>query len=178
MQTTTSPPNRFSLWLHFSKPPILDPNPLVSEPTPNTSLVSIKADLLPFLRAAQTITHKLRSKRSWYAPLHQKFAYDFGFWVFGLPYSLFMVTTKANQWLPVGTSWETYRIPFFIYALGICLLAYRAFMSYLKWAFPVNVLKENKDTAWKHRAIFFVVITSLIGSLAWALIGKQIGLGG
>lgn len=172
------PPNRFSLWLHFNRPPILDPNPLVSNPTPNSSVVSINADMSMFLRAAQTITHNLAAKKSWYAPLHEKFAYDFGFWLLAFPYALFMVTTKANQWLPIGTSLETFRIPFFIYALGVSLLGYRAFMSYLKWALPVNVLRENRDTAWKHRGVFAVVLLSLIGSFIWALLGKQMGLGG
>ena len=45
--------------------------------------------------------------------------------------------------------------------IGMMLLFYRFLTSYAKWAFPVNVLAENKDRAAKHRWGLGALLTGL-----------------
>ncbi|WP_152536174.1 hypothetical protein [Mesorhizobium loti] len=166
------PNNRFSVLLTFDKPPILDPNPLVSAPTVNNSNVEIYADELTYIRAVQTVVRdKLLKSRKWYAFIHQKFIYDFGLWFIALPYSLFMIARAVDLYLPVGGPYSGYRWAAIVYGCGISLMIYRCLTGYVKWAFPVNVLTENKDTATSHRLIFAGIVVGLIGTAIRSLPG-------
>mgnify|MGYP001397571373 CR=1 FL=1 len=166
------PPNRFYTWLHFDKPPLFDPNPLVSETTQNSSLVEIKADDVVYFRAVQNIvTGRLCSKRKFYSVIHEKFAYDIGLWFIALPYALYWVTVYNDYFFPTDSTIASYRVAFFIYASGMCLILYRALFMYLKWAFPLNVLEENKDNATKHRVVLGAIVMGLVISGLTSIIG-------
>jgi hypothetical protein len=158
------PPNLFRLWLHFAKPPLFDPNPLVSEPTANASKVFIKANDLAYFRAAQSIINNKLKRNLWYAPINEKFAYDIGLWFVWAPYLLYTITIYADKWLPDGGQYHTLRPAFYIYGVGIGVVFYRSLYGYLKWAFPVNVLAENKDTATRHRVIFSGLVLAIFGN--------------
>lgn len=157
------PRNRFAVWLHFHKPPLFDPNPLVSEPTPNPSKVEIAAEDVGYIRAIQTIVgNKLKSDKKWHAFIHEKFAYDIGLWFIALPYALYWITIYSDYFFPAGSSHASFRIAFYIYGIGLSLLLYRALFGYLKWAFPVNILDENKDRAMRHRLMLGAILSSLV----------------
>lgn len=161
----TEPPNRFSVWMHFDKPPLFDPNPLVSEPTRNFSQALIYAEDVGYYRAVQTIiSKKLGSHKKWYAFIHERFAYDMGLWFFALPYSLYWITIYVDYLFPSDGKNASFRVAFYIYGLGLCILAYRALFSYIKWAFPVNILEENRDQATRHRITLGALMVSLIVS--------------
>lgn len=157
------PPNRFQVWLHFDKPPLFDPNPLVSDPTPNLSKVDLRAEDVIYFRAVQNIVRdKLQGSRIWYSFIHRKFAYDLGLWLFAAPYALYWITVSLDRLLPQNQPYASFRVAGYIYGLGISLLLYRCLVGYFKWAFPVNVLRENKDKAFKHRVILGTALLSLI----------------
>lgn len=159
--SNTDPRNRIEVLLDFSKPPLLDPSSVLSEPTPNGSKVTVRADDMTYFRAVrQVIDTKLLNHRSWYAAIHQSFAYDAGVWLIALPAALIVATHYREQWFPVGGDLEVYRWAFFLYALGVVMLGYRFLTGYVKWAFPVNVLSDNKDNSLRHRL-------ALGGILAW-----------
>ncbi|WCS26534.1 hypothetical protein LOK46_06775 [Methylobacterium sp. NMS14P] len=167
------PINRFEIWLEFGKPPIFDTNPLQSEPTPNGSRVFINANELGFFRACQhVVSSRVKQNSNWYKPIHGRFAYDFGLWFIALPYALYVVTSSINTFAPLNGPTESYRVPAFIYGLGLSLIVYRTLFTYLKWAYPVNVLDENKDTALKHRIIFGGLIMTALSKGIFALIAK------
>lgn len=170
------PPNRFSVWLYFDKPPLFDPNPLVSEPTRNPSRAAIAGDDVGYYRAVQNIIGmKLRSNKKWYSFIHEKFAYDIGLWFVALPYCLYWITVWNDRLLPPNGLHSSFRTAFYIYGLGLALLAYRALFGYIKWAFPVNILEENKDRATRHRitlgAIVFGIFATGVRSALSALAG-------
>lgn len=155
----TEPVNQLEVLLDFSKPALFDPNPLVSEATPNSSSVTINAQDMTYFRAVQKVVEsKLLAKRTWYGGIHRNFAYDAGMWLLALPVGLFFATYYMDRLLPPTGSLASYRWAFFIYAVGIAAISYRIFVSYTKWAFPVNLLEENKDTAWKHRTFLAAVL--------------------
>lgn len=157
----TEPENRIEVLLDFSKPALFDPNPVVSNPTPNSSNVTVKARDMTYFRAVQRVIEaKLSNRRTWYAPIHRSFAYDVGMWTVALPAGLILSTYYMDRWLPVGSDFSAYRWAFFLYAVGVVLLGYRFLTGYVKWAFPVNVLTDNKDKALRHRL-------ALGGIFAW-----------
>lgn len=167
------PANRFSLWIHFDKPPLFDPSPLLSQPTPNYSRVEVRADDVGYFRAAQSIVvSKLRLNRKWYSFIHEKFAYDLGLWFITLPYSLYWITKYSDYFFPSDGKNASFRVAFYIYGLGLSLLTYRALFGYIKWAFPVNILEENRDRATRHRLVLGAIVSGLV------VTGVQSALGG
>ena len=172
----TLPPNRFLLWLHFDKPPLFDPSPVVSEPTPNASKVEISAEDVGYYRAVQKIvSSKISSNRKWYSFLHEKFSYDIGLWFIALPIALYWVTIFSDALFPPDGKLASFHIAFFIYGLGLSLLIYRALFSYIKWAFPLNILEENKDRATRHRIILGAIMFALIVSGIKSVVGLVTG---
>ena len=173
----TLPQNRFSFWFHLIKPPLFDPNPLVSDPTPNHSEVEIRADDVSYFRAVQNIvSKKLNSNKKLYSFVHEKFAYDIGLWFIALPFALYWVTVYTDYFFPIESNYASFRIACYIYGLGLSLISYRALFGYIKWAFPVNVLEENNDRATRHRIILGGIVFSLIASGAKSLFGFMTGL--
>lgn len=157
------PINRFTVFVDFSKPAIFDPNILVSSATPNNGRITISAQDIMFFNAVQKSVEKhITSKKSWYSPLHQNFSYDLGMWLFALPISLYFSTFYMNEIIPENSQFSLFRWPLFLYFGGLSLIIYRTVIAYAKWAFPVNVLVENKDTAYKHRL-------ALAGFASWMI---------
>lgn len=157
----TEPANRIEVFLDFSKPALFNPNPLVSDPTPNDSNITVRAHDMTYFRAVQRVVDtKLKNHRTWYAAIHRSFAYDIGMWTIALPAGLILATHYMDRWLSTGSDLESYRWAFFLYAVGVVLLGYRFLNGYAKWAFPVNVLTDNKDQAFRHRLV-------LGGIFAW-----------
>lgn len=167
------PRNRFSIWLNFEKPPLFDPNTLVSDRTPNSSNAQINADDIGYFRAVRNIIDsKIKVNRQWYAFLHGKGVYDAGVWFVALPYALYWATIYMDYLFPEGSKYASFRIPFYVYAVGISLVIYRILIGYFKWAFPVNLLEENKDSATKHRVLLGAIVMALVISGAKSLLGK------
>lgn len=172
----TLPRNRFSFWLHLDKPPLFDPNPLVSNPTPNDSKVEIQAEDVGYFRAVQKIvSNKLSSNKKWYSFVHEKFAYDIGLWIIALPYALYWITIYSDSFFPSDGKYASFRVAFYIYGLGLSLISYRALFSYIKWAYPVNILEENKDHATRHRVILGTIVSSLVVSGVKSVMGVVAG---
>ncbi|MCC0017388.1 MAG: hypothetical protein H6878_14065 [Rhodobiaceae bacterium] len=158
----TEPPNRFSIWLHFDKPPLFDPYPILSEPTRNSSNATINAQDVGYYRAVQNIINsKLCSTKKWYSFIHGKFVYDAGLWIIAFPYSIYWITKSSDYLFPTGGVYNSFRLGFYLYFLALALIIYRSFFGYAKWAFPVNVLEENKDRAYRHRIILGAIVFSL-----------------
>jgi hypothetical protein len=150
----SDPPNRVDVLLDFGKPALVDPNPILSEATPNGSAVTINARDMTYFRAVrQLVDELLLRKRTLYSIIHRNYAYDVGIWLLILPAALLVSTYYMDLLLPADGPHASYRWAFFIYAVGTVLVGYRVLVSYTKWAFPVTLLKENKDSAWKHRAV-------------------------
>lgn len=171
------PPNHFQVWINFEKPALLDPSVFVSAPTPNASRVEIHGEELSYFRAAQSIAKTAFEKnRTSYEFLHRKFVYDLGLCFVALPYSLYMVTSLLDKIELNDGPWKSFELPLFLYGIGISLVLYRILTSYLKWAFPVNVLAENKDRAMRHRVMIGGIFLALIVSMATSFLSQLSGI--
>jgi hypothetical protein len=107
--------------------------------------------------------------RVWYAPIHNKFAYDVGLWGFFLPYSLYLLGTRIPKIFP-APALTLEQFAAFLFGLGVSQILYRGFVGYMKWALPVNVLAENRDTSALHRVLFGAILIGVIGNAAYTLI--------
>jgi hypothetical protein len=166
-----SPPNEFSLLIDFSKPPLFDTNPLISDPTRNPSNVEITARDIWYFRAVSAIVNdEIRHNKLWYHVIHEKFSYDIGLWILAIPYSLLMVHKLMNYLSTRLAAYSDLEIPLYIYSLVLSLMIYRLLFMYLKWAFPVNVLGDNNDRSTRHR----VTIISIVGGLIVAFIKSNL----
>lgn len=149
-----TPRNQVSVHLDFSKPELFDASPLVSAATPNNGNVTVKAEDVTFYNAVQkTIESKLTSRKTWYGAIHGNFSYDIGMWFIAFPAALYFSAYYMDQIISSESKFEVFRWPLFIYLSGLSLLSYRALTAYVKWAFPVNILKENNDRALRHRVV-------------------------
>ena len=171
------PANRIEVNLDFRKPKLFDPDVVLSSATPNGSRVVSRAEDITYFRAVQRVVDsKLKAQHTWYGVLHRNFAYDFGIWVLALPAALLMATYYMDKWLPIDGLYATYRWAFFGYAVGLIVLAYRFISSYAKWAFPVNVLAENRDKALKHRLVMGGMLAWFMYKVADILFGLMVPL--
>lgn len=167
-----NPPNAFVINLDFTKPKLFDPSIAVSSETPNESHFRVEARDLTFFRAVQRVVQsKLLAHRTWYNPIHKDFAYDVGIWLATMPAGLILATYYMDEWLPLSGANASYRWAFFMYALGLVLLAYRFLNAYARWAFPVNVLRDNQDRALKHRIVLSGVVMWIVYKVADVLYG-------
>lgn len=80
----------------------------------------------------------------------------------------------ADEFLPSNGPHSSFRVAFYIYGISVGVMLYRLLYSYLRWAFPVNVLKENKDTATKHRTFFAAIIMAMIVHLLMNVFDKRL----
>lgn len=159
------PRNRFSIWLDFEKPPLFDPNPLLSDQTPNDSKAEVKAEDITYFRAVQRIIHeKIIANRKWYSFLHARFAYDLGFWFLALPYSLYWISIYSTI-LNTDSRFGIFVVSYYIYSIGMSALLYRSLFGYVKWALPVNILEENRDRSTPHRIALLGIVSGLFYSL-------------
>ena len=166
------PINRFSAFLDFGKPDIFDPRPLVSAETPNDGHVLVIAQDITFFNAVQkAVEKKITTRKTWYGAIHRNFAYDIGIWLIALPVSLYFSAYQMNELIPENSAFQLFRWPLFFYFVGLSLMIYRALTAYAKWAFPVNVLEENKDSALKHRLALGAFLTWLFFEVASTLPG-------
>lgn len=157
------PPNSFALWIDFSKPPLFDPIPFVSAPTENGSEFHIKAQDTAFFYAAKNaVSSKFNQGKKWYSFIHNKFIYDIGLWFIALPYILYFSSNIVTKNVKYTGENILFIISLYLYIVGICLLIYRFMTGYLKWAFPVNVLSENKDQSAIHRILFWGLTSGLV----------------
>lgn len=170
----SEPRNKIAIALDFTKPPLLDPSLILSSPTPNSSYVSIRADDISYFRAVQRVVDdQILSRRTWYSAIHRSFAYDIGMWLIALPLALIVATHYMDQWLPIDGALESYRWAFFLYSVGWVAIGYRVLTSYAKWAFPVNVLTDNRDISYRHRLALGGVLSFLFykaGDVIWEII--------
>jgi len=161
------PTNQVSVYLDFGKPDIVDPKAVVSAATPNAGHVAVKAEDIAFYNAIQkSVEQSLTSHRTWYSPIHRNLSYDLGLLLVILPAAFYFSAYFMDQIIPADSNHMIYRWPLFMYFVFLSFIVYRMFTSYLKWAFPVNVLVENKDKAHFHRLFLGGIITWLFYQFA------------
>jgi len=163
------PANSFELWFDFSKPPLLDASSPVSAPTPNGSLLKISGMTETWVAAVADavlgITGARKVPEAW---MHKAFAYDAGLVTVALPFA-FYLCWRASSFISsrLAVIHPVVSGAAFVYVFFLSLMLYRMLFGYAKWAFPKVELTNNNDTARRHRAILFVIVTGLLVNVVW-----------
>jgi hypothetical protein len=166
------PVNTVSLNLDFSKPPLLDNNNPVSNPTPNISNLTIEGDRDTWLSGVadqvMSIVDAKKGKRGW---LHAAFVYDAGLYLIGAPAALYLCWKLSAFVNKVFGSLHGFLVgAAYIYIFFSMVVVYRTAFGYTKWAFPTVELEEAKSTSAKHRSIWYLMLGGVGTALAYDLL--------
>lgn len=172
--TGRNPTNSFELLLDFSTPPLIDNNNPVSDPTPNTSMLTVQGDRDSWVASIQQLIMNLLEKRSNRRRLlHIAHIYDLGLLLLGLPSAIYLCWRLANfVEINLGSLNSFLAVAAYIYIVLFVLFIYRVFFGYTRWAFPTVELKENADKSRIHRklwgwSILTLALSGLYDLLIW-----------
>jgi hypothetical protein len=158
------PTNNFQVNISFEKPSLFDWSLVLSAPTPNISNLTVKSFDMTFANAiVATVMKVVTRKKKRFALLHAPYSYDVGLWFFGMPLLLYWSARLMSKF-PTTSGFADLKVPVWIYLTVVGIFSYKFLFLYSKWAFPINVLAYNNDSAARHRTFLFVSVTGLIGS--------------
>ena len=166
------PLNKFTLYLDFSKPPLVDHNNLPSYPTPNGSNLTIEGDRDAWVALIQQdvldVLNKRLNKRSIFHAAH---IYDIGVAFIGLPSALYLCW-RFSGFIEtnLGTLSSFLSAAAYVYTVYITLNIYRLLFGYAKWAFPVVELISSESKSKRHRHAWFVLILGIVGTAIYDLL--------
>lgn len=167
-ETGRKPPNCFDFALDFAKPPLVDNNNPVSNPTANGSNISIEGDRDAWVAAISDATMGILEKRkNGRTFLHAAFVYDIGLMLFAMPFGLYLCWRLSSI---VDTHFGS-RSPFltgvtYVYIMLLGFWLYRLLFGYTKWAFPCVELSDSRSKSTSHRNLWYVLITSIASGAA------------
>jgi hypothetical protein len=171
-----TPANRASVFLDFSRPPLLNFVGHPSAPTPNNSNWFVTGDTESWSTSMSARISDFFSEREtqvgW---LHQSATYDWLLLVLGFPFSLWSAhrlgdaVTKYTA-LPGILSTAVY-----IYAFIVALSIFRALFSYARWVFPKIELASERSTVRTHRFIWSGLVLGILAGAAWDFIKALAG---
>lgn len=169
--TRTKPLNAFTLYLDFSKPPLLDSNNVVSAPTPNFSNLTIDGGRDSWVAgisdAVMGIINFRGNNRTW---LHRAFVYDFGLLLLGFPAGIY-VCWKFSALVEnhLGSIHSFLSATAYFYIVVVVAWAWRVFFGYTRWAFPSVELNEFESIAKRHRRFWYAIATTIVGNFIWEI---------
>lgn len=173
IDTSFSPQNRLnftpdsvgSVYLDFSRPPLLNFNGLPTSPTPNNSAWTVKAKeeawFVALSTQLQTFFRERSTKLDW---LHGPATYDLLLLLLGAPLSLWgsyrlgkLIST--HQMLP-----DSFMPAIYVYGFFLSANIFRALFSYSRWIFPKVELDFSSGAPLRHRALWYALAIGIVGS--------------
>jgi hypothetical protein len=161
-------PNRATIRLDFTKPPLFDlSNPSLA-PTPNDSIIMVAGnDSMWVSGVYEKMVTTLRHGRVRSAWLHSRYTYDALLLILGLPAALAAGSLIGN--LVTGNTLKQFAT--FLFALFLSLSVFRIAFSAIRWLLPMVEFSGLPQPL--HRQVRWVISTVIlgaIGSLAAALV--------
>jgi hypothetical protein len=157
-----------SVYLDFSRPPLLNLGGYPSTPTPNNSYWNVAAPNESWPTALSAQLQQFFEERAtnvnW---LHGPSTYDALLMIIGWPLSLWGAYKIGH--LIVGGRELSPAVGTAVYVYGFFLSAniFRALFSYSRWIFPKIELESANSPPLKHRALWYTIIIGVIGASAW-----------
>ena len=163
------PINSFDLQIDFSKPPLLDSKNWVSAPTTNLSELNISGERESWVASIEdAVIGVLRNRKTRRSLIHQAFVYDFGLFIIGVPFALY-ICWRLSGYVEayLGSINHFLSAAAYVYLFFVVLWIYRILFGYTKWAFPTVELVESKNVARRHRAFWYVIVVGILGNAIW-----------
>jgi hypothetical protein len=170
-QTGSSPTHGFSLTLDFAKPPLIDNNNPLSNPTANGINLAIEGQRDSWVSAVtDAVMGILNNRKNGRSFIHSAFVYDVGLMSVGLPLGLYLCW-RISGFIDSNLARHSHFLSAvaYLYIVLIGIWAYRIMFGYSKWAFPTLELKENEGQSTKHRYIWGAILLCILGNAAYEL---------
>lgn len=161
-----NPAETFSLFLDFSKPPLLDGSNLPSSPTPNASELDIAGSVPWVSTIKDAVERTLAVRKNSRGRLHISMIYDLGLMVIALPLALYGCWKLSPYVSAIFGSLSMFLVgAVYLYIVLSGLWIYRAMFGYLKWAFPI-VEHTDTSSAGKHRKFWLAILGVILIPIA------------
>ena len=162
------PDNSFELMLDFSKPALLDANNPTSAPTANQSILTLSGSTDSWIgsisEAVMGVLKDRKTRRNW---IHREFIYDAGLFLIALPVGIYACWRSSGIIEDIlGSIHPFISAIAYIYIVFLTLYAYRFLFGYTRWAFPTVELSESENAAQTHRAVWYLIIVSVVVAVA------------
>lgn len=154
-------PNRASVSLDFSRPPLVDVSNPSGTPTPNDSSIAVNGnDSIWVAGVYQKLLSTLAQGRVRTGWLHSAHVYDVLLFAAGLPASLILAASTASR----VQSGSPYVWAAFVFVALVALMAFRVGFSFVRWLLPYVEFTTLSQPL--HRQIRIVLATITLGVLA------------
>lgn len=170
--------NRATVRFDFTRPPAIDISTSTSQPTPNTSTVSVfGSDTLwvaGVFERVNAIIEQSAVNSFW---LHRAYAYDVALLVLGLPLALVVGLSAAGRSPEMpGVNPIVTQIAIAFLAGMLSLLAFRIAFGLTRWLLPYIEYVPSPVPLHRRVRLFlataiFAIVTSVLGSGIYALLG-------
>lgn len=160
-----TPPNRVSVFLDFSRPPLLDFTKLPTLATPNSSNFSINSDGETWFTAINArLTQFFKERRVSWNWLHSPGVYDGLLFIVGLPITLWGAY-RAGATFQLSKLPQPITVAVYIYLFFLILMIFRLLFSYARWAFPRIEIDSVRSPASRHRAVWAGLVLAVGGGI-------------
>lgn len=163
-----TPTDRATIFLDFSKPPLLDLSGQPSAPTPNNSNFFISAETEAWFTSLRSRLSEFLAQRptslGW---IHKKGMYDALLLLVGLPMALWGSFRLGGSVMGSRPSPSGISTIFYVYLFFLLISCFRALFSYSRWAFPRVEIEDENSVVGRHRAILSAIVLGILGSAVW-----------
>jgi hypothetical protein len=161
-------PNRATVTLDFSRPPLFDLTNASNAPTPNASLIHvIGTDSMWVSGLVDRITTTLRQGRVSTGWIHSRYAYDVALLFLGLPASLAVATIAARR---LGNEFPS-QLAMFLFFFMALVIIFRLAFSGVRWLLPYLEYSAPPQPMHRQvRVLLSIVILGVLSSLTAASI--------
>ena len=167
------PADRITVFLDFSRRPLLDFQRQPTLPTPNESNFQIAANLEPWFTSAKSkLNDFFQERKSGFDWLHRSAVYDVLLFVFGIPWALWN-DHRLSKFVELGNFPAPLSYGTYIYIFLFSLIIFRVLFSYSRWVFPkieIESIPPLLTSPLRHRAVWAAILLAAFGGPAYDLI--------
>ncbi|HLY56096.1 MAG TPA: hypothetical protein VKS60_11095 [Stellaceae bacterium] len=165
------PLDRITVFLDFSRPPLLDFNRNPASTTPNESNFEIAANNESWFSSTNIkLSEFFVERQTGYEWLHSAGVYDILLLLVGIPLSIW-ASVKVSVIFPHIQQLDTLpRSISYTYAFILMLYTFRLLFSYSRWVFPkVEIESDIRKSPLRHRAIWGFILIAVTGPAMYEL---------
>jgi len=164
------PIDRATVFLDFTRPPLLNFRALPTLATPNESNFEVTGSTEAWVTALYTRLSKMFSdRRAPFEWLHRPGIYDVLLAIFGIPFALWVdyhveKIINHKDWASIFST--AVYVYFFILALNL----FRVLFSYTRWLFPKIEFSDQTSSPVKHRVVWGALVVGVMAAMIWDII--------
>jgi len=166
------PRNSIEVLLDFSKPGLFNLSLLPSQETPNASNIVVQGYESTWVHGVfsefSDFIKRRPAKLTW---LHKHSIYDFLLWLFGLPFSFWVIYKLSNSINTIFANFHNIvQDAVYVYVFFVSLSLFRLLFHYARWVCPLIEYRSSSNIELKHRIILGAIIIGLVSKFIYDII--------